>query len=466
LLKRGEPNPQSIGIICFKTTSLGIVRPLFTMPVAYEELPMITKTAFSQTEQPGKCPVDHTQNSDYTQNGGHEPYSQQKTAPLREPTDRPIEVDEYGVWHVRGYAEARELLRSENTQQAGFGAELMEQLPGTMKPPILFLEGKPHLEQRRQTARFFTPRTTDSQYRQFMEAYAAGVLADFRRQGRADLSDLSMKMAVQVAAQVVGLTDSLLPGMEGRIDSLVHQDFSHKDLNLWQKFRLFLKTQWQTGRFLLLDVRPAIKARQKERREDVISHLLDSDYGSLEILTECVTYGAAGMVTTREFISVVTWHCLENPEYRQLMRQADEETRYAFLHELLRLEPVVGRLLRRTTAEISLESRGQVITIPAGALVDLHIYAINADEAVVGEVPLQLCPGREMQEMRPKAPPFMMSFGDGAHRCPGAYIAIQETDIFVRQLLALDTLRLERPPDVTYNETVNGYEIRNFILTV
>ena len=400
------------------------------------------------------CPVDHSS------------HNHQKTAPILEPTNHPLELDEFGIWHIRGYAEARQILRSDNTKQAGFGSELMDELPDTMKPPILFIEGKPHLEQRRQTARFFTPRTTESQYRHFMEAYATSVLDEFRQAGRADLSDLSMKMAVQVAAQVVGLTDSLLPGMEKRIDALVHQDFSQRqNLSLWQKISLFLKSQWQIGRFLLLDVRPAIKARRTKRREDVISHLLDNEYGSMEILTECITYGAAGMVTTREFISIVTWHCLENPEYRHLMLTADEETRYQFLHEVLRLEPVVGRLLRRATADISLDHNGETLIIPAGSLIDLHLYATNADEAIVGEAPRQLCPGRQLADIRPKAQPYMMSFGDGAHRCPGAYIAIQETDIFVRQLLAIETLSLEKIPNIIYNDTVKGYEIRNFILT-
>ena len=400
------------------------------------------------------CPVDHSS------------HNHQKTAPILEPTNQPLELDEFGIWHIRGYAEARQILRSDSTKQAGFGSELMDGLPDTMKPPILFIEGKPHLEQRRQTARFFTPRTTESQYRHFMEAYATSVLDEFRQAGRADLSDLSMKMAVQVAAQVVGLTDSLLPGMEKRIDALVHQDFSQRqNLSLWQKFSLFLKSQWQIGRFLLLDVRPAIKARRTKRREDVISHLLDNEYGSMEILTECITYGAAGMVTTREFISIVTWHCLENPEYRHLMLTADEETRYQFLHEVLRLEPVVGRLLRRATADISLDHNGETLIIPAGSLIDLHLYATNADEAIVGEAPRQLCPGRQLADIRPKAQPYMMSFGDGAHRCPGAYIAIQETDIFVRQLLAIETLSLEKIPNIIYNDTVKGYEIRNFILT-
>ena len=49
--------------------------------------------------------------------------------------------------------------------------------------------------------------------------------------------------------------------------------------------------------FFWLDVLPAIKVRKRQPREDVISHLLAQNYSDTEILTECVTYAAAGMVT-------------------------------------------------------------------------------------------------------------------------------------------------------------------------
>jgi cytochrome P450 len=59
-----------------------------------------------------------------------------------------------------------------------------------------------------------------------------------------------------------------------------------------------------------------------------------------------------------------------------------------------------------------------------------------------------------------------MSFGDGIHRCPGAYIAIQETDIFLTRLLAIKTLRIKQKPKVSWSELVTGYEIRDFLITV
>ena len=52
------------------------------------------------------------------------------------------------------------------------------------------------------------------------------------------------------------------------------------------------------------------------------------------------------------------------------------------------------------------------------------------------------------------------------HRCLGAYIAIQETDIFLRKLLAIKNLRLVSDPVVSYKQLIEGYEVRNFIVAV
>jgi len=214
--------------------------------------------------------------------------------------------------------------------------------------------------------------------------------------------------------------------------------------------------------FYFLDVRPAIKARKRTPGEDVISHLLGQSAKNSEILMECVTYAAAGMATTREFISIATWHFLEQPELRKQYLSASEEGRYALLNEILRLEPVVSHLYRRATADLQIENGGTSITIPEGSLMDLHIYGANADEAIVGEHALEICPGRAIQG--DAIPAVLMGFGDGHHRCPGAYIAIQETDIMLQRLLALDGLQIELAPTLIRNELITSYELRKFVI--
>ncbi len=103
-------------------------------------------------EQASRCPVDHRT------------YSQQKTAQIAEPTDLPLVCDEAGIWHVRNFEEARAILRSPHTKQAGFNADMIAKLPRTIRAPILYQEGKTHHQQRKQTARFFAPKVVSSRY--------------------------------------------------------------------------------------------------------------------------------------------------------------------------------------------------------------------------------------------------------------------------------------------------------------
>jgi cytochrome P450 len=393
------------------------------------------------TDQTSRCPVDH---------------NARKTAQVEVSSTPHLSLDQNGVWHARGHDEVRAILRSDQIKQAGFGAEMIAKMPEAMRAPVLHLEGEMHHDLRRKTARFFTPNYTNTHYRSMMEKLCDTLVSEITKQGKADLSKISMKLAVEVAAQVVGLTNSRVPGMGARISSMVE---SPTNRNFFQ----VLAARWNLLAFFLLDVRPAIAARRKQPREDVISHVLSEGYKDPEVLSECVTYGAAGMATTREFICAATMHFLERPKLRTRFLVAGEIERHAMLGEILRLEPVVTTLERRATEDLKVETDGQTITIPKGAKIAVHLDSANADERTVGTCPHDIRTDREL----PKGvQPAVMSFGDGHHRCPGSFIALQETDIFLQKLLALPTLRVERAPTLGWNETVKGYELRNFILTV
>ncbi len=396
-----------------------------------------------------RCPFEHT--SPGTPDRKSSRAGETLTPPFEVHGDR---------WTVRSFELARAILRDPTaTRQAGFGADTLEGSAQRMRPPILYLEGAEHKAQRTATARFFTPQTVSNSYREMMESLSDELIADLKTHKTADLSALGMHLATQVAAQVVGLTDSSVKGMSRRLDTFFEDDptqFSWRPAKLWR----FVQTQSALWRFFYQDVKPAIRARRKAPREDVISHLIGKGYKDFEILTECVTYAAAGMVTTREFIVMAAWHLLENDALRETYLAADETERQGVLQEILRLEPVVGHLYRRATAPLTLTHAGETFTVPAGTLLDLDLRAANADADTVGAAPLQLCPARTLPRGVQGA---VMSFGDGHHRCPGAYIALQESDIFLTRLLKLP-LSAEKPPKLGWNELVSGYDLEGFVV--
>jgi cytochrome P450 len=389
--------------------------------------------------------------------------SRQKMVQAPELPGQPIERDQAGVWHIRRYDEARALLRRGDTKQAGFAAEQIERMPPVMRLPILYQEGKTHQQQRKQIARFFTPKAVNSNYRGVMEAMSDQLIDGLRKAKQGDLSAMSLTLASQVVATVLGLQQSRLPGVNQRLVGFVKEERNTTALSA-QKTIQGLRGLVRSLVFYLLDVQPAIRARRHVPREDLISHLLAQGYRDSEVLTECLTFGVAGVVTTREFICVAAWHMIERPELRERFLAGVEEERHHLLHEILRLEPVVQHIYRRTVDEVQLESQGASVVIPPGELIDVHVAPVDADESVVGVEPLAVCPGRTLAVAG--ISPSVMGFGDGHHRCAGEFVAIQEADIFLQRLLALRGLRITQEPEVSWNVVSTGYELRAFRVAI
>ena len=134
-------------------------------------------------------------------------------------------------------------------------------------------------------------------------------------------------------------------------------------------------------------MKPAIRARRRRPSADVISQLLQQGFSDLEILTEALTYAAAGMATTREFVTVAAWHLLDEPDLRARYLIAERVEREAILHEILRLEPVVGELRRTTREPITVQTESGPVTIAPGERIELQLRRTNADPGVVGEDP-------------------------------------------------------------------------------
>lgn len=370
------------------------------------------------------------------------------------------------VWRIRSLEAARQVLRARDaTKQAGFTAEKIPQ--GYLDHhPILVSDGPRHDEQRRKVARFFAPVVVE-RYTDQMTACADRLLDEAAARGVCRLDDLALLYTVEVTAEVVGLTESSVPKMAKRLVSFFNQppfDITRDDLGRTGR-------QWARAaynglvpivRFYLADVRPALRRRRRSPQQDVISHLLAEGYSTTGVLVECVTYGTAGMVTTREFIVMAALHLLHDDALRERYLVAGDAERMAILNEIIRLEPVVGHFYRRVTKRVPISDGEHEWTIAEGDLVDVCVRSANADPAAVGDDPLSLRPGRELPA---GVNPTVLTFGDGAHKCPGQPLAMREADILLTRLLARSP-RILAEPELGWDNLIEGYWLRGFDLAL
>lgn len=356
---------------------------------------------------------------------------------------------------ITRFSFARDLLRNGLAKQAGADPDQVN----TGNPehaPVFYLDGEPHRRKRSTIARLFTPTAVTTRYRAIMERATDALLARLKSAGEARLDDLSLELAVTVAAEIVGLTDSDRASMAARIGATL--TFGH--LSRWHRLARLLQPllfRCHTLNFYFRDVRPAIESRRRTRREDLISQLLDEGYSNKAIMIECMTYAVAGMVTTREFIVMAAWHLLEGDVLHARFLAGDEADQLAILDEILRLEPVASVLQRRAAEEMVIGSD----TVSAGTLLAVDIRSANADESVTGPCPHVLDPDRAKHM---KAAGGYLSFGYGSHRCPGSQVAMHETRVFLDRLLRVPGIRLEHAPRIGWSEMLMSYELRGAMI--
>jgi cytochrome P450 len=379
--------------------------------------------------------------------------------------DRPPVEHEGNVWRIRSAGAARQVLRARDlTTQAGFTAEAIPK--GYLKHhPILISDGALHDEQRSKVGRFFAPAVVAERYTAHMESCADTLLAQARAAGSCRLDELALYYSVEVTADVVGLTNSPVRRMANRLVSFFNQppfDITKPDLGRTpgQWARAAFSGLSPVARFYVFDVRPAIRARRKQPGQDVISHLIAEGYSATDILVECVTYGTAGMVTTREFISMAAWHLLGNQPLRERYLVAGQAERFAILNEIIRLEPVVGHLYRRAQGEFDITEGEDTHTLARGDLIDVCIRPANTDPEAVGPEPLNLRPGRALP---PGVNQAVLSFGDGAHKCPGQPLAMLESDVLLTRLLSGNPV-ITREPTLAWDDLIEGYQLRGLEL--
>jgi cytochrome P450 len=363
-----------------------------------------------------------------------------------------------GSQRVGEFKFMRDIMRSPHMRQAGIDAGKAS-LEETDMMSFFFLDGEEHRERRNAVAGYFAPKAITDRYHAVMVQTMQRLIDDLRKKGSATLDILSFQLAVDVAAQIVGLTNSdssagLAKRMRRALDTSLIEN-----RNVLQRTFNGARVAFHMWRFYKKDLMPAVRARREREHDDVIGHMVREGRPIRALMIECMTYATAGMVTTREFIVMSAWHLFENAELRSRFLAGDERDQIAILNEILRLEPVASMLYRRAASDAG-EICGR--SIHQGEVFALDIRAANADEAVAGSCPYALDPDRAK---RMKAAPSYMSFGDGPHRCPGAQVALHETRVFLDALLRVPGIRLATPPQISWNNVISSYELRKAIVS-
>lgn len=363
---------------------------------------------------------------------------------------------EPGSRHVRRFEQLRAVLRNDAMRQGGAASAPIEKEDPT-RASIFFLHGEEHRRRRGAIISFFTPKAIATRHMPIMTETADRLIAEFRRKGRARLDEMSFLLTSTVVAEIIGLTETPLRPMMRRIE------MANGTPDVWRggirKLLAPLKSRFFGLSFFLRDVKPAIAARRAERREDLISKLLDEGRSDLEILVECTTFGLAGMGTTREFIVAAALHLFDDEALRCRFLEGDDPDRMEILKEILRLEPQASMIYRTAGARVD----GALSeAIPEGERLTLDIRAANLDEEVVGPDPTRIDPDRARKLRNNGA---WMSFGDGAHFCPGWQVALTETRVLLDRLFRIPGIRLTRRPDMEWTPPMlQSYQFVNAVI--
>ena len=170
-----------------------------------------------------------------------------------------------------------------------------------------------------------------------------------------------------------------------------------------------------------------IRERRRRRRDDVISVLLDLDFGGRrlndnELVLNCYSFAMGAITTTPHVASHMLLALIENPQAWETLR-ANPALVPTAVEEALRWASPTNHLLRRTTAPVRIGTTD----LAQGELVCAWVASANRDAAVFAD-PYVFDPARD--------PNPHLGFGIGAHRCIGGPAAQVALAVLVEEMIA------------------------------
>jgi cytochrome P450 len=190
----------------------------------------------------------------------------------------------------------------------------------------------------------------------------------------------------------------------------------------------------EAGRDVRRWIEPVIEAHRGAVGDDVLSHLLTTEFKGKrlteeEVLSHVLLLYAVGATTTSDAMSSLFWVLLTEPGLLDRARE-DPAARPRIVRELLRYEPAVAILPRMVA------NGGTVagFDVPPGTFVLVALAAANRDPAMFDD-PDRFDADRDASET--------LTFGFGSKHCPGSHLGQGQLVVALEALLErLPGLRL------------------------
>jgi cytochrome P450 len=348
-------------------------------------------------------------------------------------------VPAMGAWMVTRYDDIRTVIRD----PVRFSSRRAVPRPDEMCPPevvdilaegpaygrMVLTEDPPdHEALRRVSTRLFSGRRIDALSPRIRET-VDDLIDAFAGDGRAELVDqFNDQLANRVICMALGVPSSDTARVRAWSDSLVLlvNPFAAKEE------QRAAAHEFVAYQHYIVDL---IEARRREPQDDLISDVvrIDDLPGTPLPLEDLVVFvwsnHIAGLNTTRDTIGSALLSMLSDRQHWTRAR-VDPDIIPELFEETLRRDAPHRGLFRHTTQQVELGG----VTLPAGTALYLLFGSANRDGTRF-EAPDEFRPGRD--DVRAH-----LAFGDGIHKCVGAYLARTEGRMALTGLVKrLPTLR-------------------------
>lgn len=309
-------------------------------------------------------------------------------------------------------------------------AELVEEVKqyGSESPPITS-DPPEQIPYRRLILPFFNPKATAA-HRPHTEQLCNELIDRFIDDRRADAAvDYAQQIPPRIIAHIIGIDP-------GRADEFT--EWTRGLLELGQQ-QPELRTKYR--RIIRDFFADLVSQRREERRDDLISKLIDSEIegeplNDYKVIGMCNLLLVAGIDTTWSSIGSAMWHFASTPDDRRRIA-AEPDLLPTAIEELLRFYSPVT-MARKVTEEVEMDG----VTFNPGDKVLLNFPAANRDPEVFERADKVVIDRQRNRHV---------AFGVGIHRCAGSNLARMEMEVALSTWFSrIPEFELTDPADVRW----------------